>query len=352
MKYAFNGFLFSQRPTGVMRYAREILQEMDKFCNNLDWVLVVPEYAENVPNLTNIKTIRFGNIKGNLWEQIEFSRFIKKNSYESVNFNNTMPLQKSGIIVIHDIAYKLHPEFSNSVHGKLSNIYHRIIFKRAAKGEKPIITVTHFSKIQLVEYYNIEPDRIHVIGNAWQHMEKIGVDKGILNKYSLKKNSFYFSLGSLSKMKNTKWVYKVAKENPDKLFVLAGARPKSYAEELTQPQNVILVGFVTDEEVKTLINNCKAFIYPSIYDGFGIPPLEALSQGAKVICSNAACLPEVYRNSVYYIDPYETNVDLDSLLNEKIDEAKSVLIRYSWEESAKRFFELLIEYAKTVDINN
>jgi glycosyltransferase involved in cell wall biosynthesis len=101
------------------------------------------------------------------------------------------------------------------------------------------------------------------------------------------------------------------------------------------------VGFVSDEQVKSLIQNCKAFIYPSIYDGFGIPPLEALSQGAKVICSCAACLPEVNRNSVHFIDPYETDVDIEKILSEKIDDAEEVLNRYSWEKSGHLFYHLL-----------
>ena len=142
-------------------------------------------------------------------------------------------------------------------------------------------------------------------------------------------------------MKNTKWVLKVAENNPDCLFVLAGAKSRGTSGDFKELKNVIYLGFVSDEQVKSLLKNCKAFIYPSIYDGFGIPPLEALSQGATVICSSAACLPEVYKNSVHYIDPYCADVDIESLLNEKIDSAESVLGRYSWKKSAKELYECL-----------
>lgn len=340
-KYAFNGFLFSQRQTGVMRYAKEILQKMDKYCKGLGWVLVVPNYAVHIPMLQNIELVYYGDTHGNLWEQRDFFSFVKKNNYESVNFNNTMPLARPGIIVIHDIAYKVHPEFANSLHGRISNIYHQIIFNRAAKSDKPIITVTHFSKIQLVENYHIDPDRITVIGNAWQHFNDIQPDDSVLQTNKLTSKSYFFSLGSLSKMKNTKWIIEVAKRNPSCTFVLAGAKPNNASETFESLKNVIMVGFLPDEQVKALIQNCKAFIYPSIYDGFGIPPMEALSQGVQVICSTAACLPEVYRNSVHYIDPYEVDVNIDTLLEESVDFPSSVLNRYSWEKSAKDFFDLL-----------
>ena len=107
------------------------------------------------------------------------------------------------------------------------------------------------------------------------------------------------------------------------------------------PSNVIFTGYISDEQIKTLMRNCKAFIYPSLYDGFGLPPLEALSQGAQVICSNAACLTEVYGNSVHYIDPYDADVDLNSLLDKYVDTPEAVLNKYSWEKSARELYDLL-----------
>ncbi len=341
MKYAFNGYLFSQRQTGVMRYAKEILLGIDRICDKDEFVLVVPEYAKSVPDLKAIKVVIFGKTKGNMWEQKDFAKYLKKQNLDSINFNNTMPLSRPGIIVIHDIAYKIHPEFGSSFHGKISNIYHRIIFQRAAKSNKPIITVTYFSKYQIIDAYKVDPSRVHVISNGWQHINGYGFDDSVLEKYGLKKDEYYFSLGSLSKMKNTKWFIEVAKKNPEKIFVLSGAQANNDGETFDMPLNVIRTGFVSDEQVKSLIKACKAFIYPSIYDGFGIPPLEALSQGAKVICSSAACLPEVYRNCVHYIDPYDTDVDIDSILNETVDKEYEVLNRYSWEKSSREFYDLL-----------
>lgn len=341
MKYAFNGLLFTQRQTGVMRFAREILQELDQICQPDEFVLVVPEYIKQAPEFKNIKVVKYGSVKGNWWEQLSFPKYLRKNKLKGFNFNNTSPIFSPCSTVIHDIAYKLHPEFGTSLHGKLSRIYHKIIYRRLAKSKERIFTVTYFSKFQLIDVYKIKPDRIKVIGNAWQHINRIQYDDSVLTKNHLTTGSYYFTLGSMSIMKNTKWVLKVAEKNPDCLFVLAGAKSRGTSGDFKELKNVIYLGFVSDEQVKSLLKNCKAFIYPSIYDGFGIPPLEALSQGATVICSSAACLPEVYKNSVHYIDPYCADVDIESLLNEKIDSAESVLNRYSWKKSAKELYECL-----------
>ena len=340
-QYAFNGLLFSQRQTGVMRYTKEILKELDMMVKPGEFKLIVPEYATYIPKLKNIEIVRCGKIKGSLWEQTCFPFYLKKNKLKGLNFNNTFPLICPGSIFIHDIAYKLHPEFGTTLHGKISNIYHRAVFRMAALLKMPIMTVSHFSKYQLIDEYKIAPERITVIGDAWQHFDNIDTDDSILTDYGLENKKYYYSLGSLSKMKNTSWVFKAAKKNLNDIFVLAGAKSMADNETYDISSNVKILGYVSDEQIKSLIKHCKAFIYPSIYDGFGLPPLEALSQGVPVICSNAACLPEIYGNSVHYIDPYDTDVDLDNILSQYIDKPEAVLKKYSWKKSAEQLYELL-----------
>lgn len=342
-KVAFNGFLFSQRQTGTMRYAREILKELDKIADKDEFCLVVPEYAEKVPEFKNIKIVRFGSTKGSLWEQWDFPRYLRQYKKKQFNFNNTFPIFKPGPLVIYDIAYKLHPEFGTTLHGKISNVYHWIIFAIAARKKFPIVTDSYFSKYQLIDFYHVTPERIAVIGSAWQHFNEFGADNSILDTCVLEPGKYYFTLSSLSIMKNTKWVIEVAKRNPDELFVVSGGKGKGNNENFTKLPNIVYTGYITNEQIKALMQNCKAFIYPSIYDGFGLPPLEALSQGARVICSNAACLPEVYGNCVHYIDPYDVNVDLEAVLAQPVDPPESALRKYSWEKSAKKLYALLQE---------
>ena len=109
-------------------------------------------------------------------------------------------------------------------------------------------------------------------------------------------------------------------------------------------KNLFYLGYVSDDEAKLLMKECKAFIFPSIYEGFGIPPLEALAMGSQVICSNAVCLPEIFKDSVHYIDPYKHDINLNTLLSEKTEPAEKVLSLYSWEKTAEKTFEIICKY--------
>lgn len=95
--------------------------------------------------------------------------------------------------------------------------------------------------------------------------------------------------------------------------------------------------------MKALMKNCKAFIHPAKYEGFGITPMEAMSVGAPIIISNAACLPEIYGNSAHYIDPDVSDVDLNFILSEKVEPSENVLDNYSWRKSAENFANAIRE---------
>ena len=88
------------------------------------------------------------------------------------------------------------------------------------------------------------------------------------------------------------------------------------------------------------MKHCKAFIFPSFFEGFGIPPLEALSVGAKVIAANTSCLPEILQDSCYYINPYDTDINLDELLKTTIQNPDSILAKYRF----KNFATLLLNF--------
>jgi glycosyltransferase involved in cell wall biosynthesis len=92
------------------------------------------------------------------------------------------------------------------------------------------------------------------------------------------------------------------------------------------------------------MERCKAFLLPSYYEGFGLTPLEALSCGAPVIVADAASLPEIYGKSARYIDPYNTDVDLDDLLKTSVESPDAILEKYSYDKSARDVYRLIVEY--------
>lgn len=111
-----------------------------------------------------------------------------------------------------------------------------------------------------------------------------------------------------------------------------------------------LLGYVSDEEAKTLMRDCKAFLFPSIYEGFGIPPLEAMSAGCKrIIVSDTEVMHEIFGDSVEYINSTsrDYNIDIDLKVLEK--DKKNVLKSYSWEMSAKYLYSLIERWGKSCE---
>ena len=122
--------------------------------------------------------------------------------------------------------------------------------------------------------------------------------------------------------------------------MIAGTIDEWQNNEEIKLDNIVQLGYITDGEIKSIMSNCKAFIFPSFYEGFGIPPMEALACGAKIIISNSSCLPEIYGESAYYISPYDYDVDLDELLKKDVAPPKACLDNFGWDKSARILYDL------------
>ena len=223
------------------------------------------------------------------------------------------------------------------------------MYYHAIKKGKHIFTVSEFSKNQIKDYYKVYTDKITVIPNGYEHFNDIKEDVSIFKKHlNLKENEFYFSLGSLQKRKNLKWIYEYAKKHPKEIFAVSGKAINGMVSDtissLKNLPNIILLGYISDAQVKKLMKTCKAFIFPSYYEGFGIPPLEALSVGAKIIISDIPCFKEIFGETAYYINPNNTKIDLNYILqNKNILSSKEILEKYTYDKSAKKLYNTLTQ---------
>lgn len=346
MKYAINGRFVVRKLTGQERFATELLRELDKICEKDEFVLVVPEYAETLPDYKNIKIVKYGKVKSHFWEQISLYHYCKKHHLVSVNLTSTCPLLDCGIVCCHDAAaYEIRELLTQNLYGRLSYIWHQMMIGAVKRNKYPIITVSHYSKSRLSKFMKVPKSRFHIISNAWQHYLRVNEDESIFEKLpkGYERGEYFMALSSLSPQKNFVWVKEVAKRNPQKKFLIVGRAEgftKLGTDDLLE-SNLHFTGYLTDGEIKSLMKGCRAFIHPAVYEGFGIPPIEALSCGAELIVSTAACLPEVYGNSAHYIDPHNYDVDLDELLKEPVAPASQVLDKYSWSSEAKKLLNLL-----------
>ena len=340
MKIIINGRFLTQNITGVQRFAHEIVKELDKVVKKNEAVILAPKnILFKELSYENIEIKKVGILKGHLWEQLELPYYTWKNKGRLLSLCNTAPIINTGIITIHDISYKVNPKF----YLRKFSIFYSILNKIITKTSVKILTISEFSKKEIMKYYNINSSKIDIVHNAWQHMEKIKEDVKILEKLQLKNKEFYLGVSSINPNKNFKYIIELAKLYPEKIFVIAGKLNQKVfgGMNLEKLVNLVWIGYVTDEELKALYKNTSGFIYPSFYEGFGIPPLEALACGCKkVYVSNTSCLPEIFENSVIYLNPYVVEKILEDKrkINEK--NIEKILSKYSWEKSILTLFKM------------
>lgn len=342
-KFIINGRFLGKRITGAPRYAKEIIEGLDSICSPGEFELAIPPEVEKAPEYKNIKVVRIGKLHNILWEHFSFPKYVKKQKAIALNLVNVAPIRFPGVVCIHDMRVRTMPKTVTLGF----RLWYRFLFHFIVKRSKMLLTVSEYSKSEILKYYKkTNPDKIKVIPNAWQHYNRVGFDENALDKYGLTSGGYCFSMGSMDPNKNFKWVAEIAKNNPDVAFAVSGAVDgKIFADGLgfECPPNMKLLGYVSDEEAKALMKHCKAFIFPSFYEGFGIPPLEAMAAGCKkIIASDIPVLKEIFEDSLVYIDPNRYDYDLNALLEAPVDEGAfaRILNKYSWEKSSKMLYDL------------
>ena len=346
-----NGNFLCRNLTGIERFAFEVCAALDEIVRREEGIaLFAPCNAKQIPVYKNIEVVLSQKPLKSfpLWDMVVFARECKRRKALALDFSNTAPLGKTcGIAFLHDIYAKDCPQDFRTLKEKLIRAYSRLHYKNIAHNAQKVLTVSQFSKKRIQEAYGVSSDRIEVVPNGWEHFARIESDKAVFEKFpALKQGGYFFTLGSISKRKNLKWIAQYAQKNPHQTFAVSGKAisglvPKEL-EELKTLGNVVLLGYVSDGEVKALMQGCKAFVFPSYYEGFGIPPLEALSCAAKVVCSKAASIPEVCADAVSYIDPFDANCDLDAIIAKPTSPPDEVLSRYTYRQAASKLKAILL----------
>lgn len=264
-----------------------------------------------------------------------------------------LPLKaRKKMATIHDVCHlALTDEFS-----ALKRLYAKVVLKAVGRHYDQIITVSDFSRREIEKY--ISPKAlIDVIYN--------GVTR--INPKPLKTDYPYLlCVGNVKPHKNiirlleAYAAYRKQTDTPLKLLIVGQAEGfltgiKNLGEILTAQElkdNCVFTGFVDDETLAGLYKNATAFIFPSLYEGFGLPPLEAMSYGTPVIASNAASLPEVLGDAALYVNPYNLEdiaeamikVTRDKALREKlIAKGQEQCRKYSWDNTAKKIMERMVK---------
>ena len=352
MKIYINGRFLTQRITGVQRYAREIVMAVDEIVTNGSlgehkWCMLLPKNAVCDLPLKKIKTKECGRLHGYLWEQIELPYYTSDGFL--INLCNCAPLvKKNQLLVIHDASIMAYPK----AYSWKFRFWYRLMHNICGERVKKIGTVSNFSKEELHKYYNIEKDKIFITYNGVNHMNRITADDSIVDDLDLNDEKFVLAVSSKNYTKNFALVLQVAKLLPEvKFIIVGGANTTVFADKYTEKiSNVTYTGYITDEHLVSLYRHAAVFVYPSLYEGFGIPPLEALSQGCPIIVSNCASLPEICGSCADYCDVNSVNSlrnKIKSVINRENRQktnVKDCLEKYSWKNSANELIKSLFEF--------
>ncbi|MBX9987793.1 glycosyltransferase family 4 protein [Priestia aryabhattai] len=353
-KIYINGRFLTQRITGVQRVAEEIIKKLDQLITDniiteFEFCILTPGNTIRSLELQNITVRQVGKLKGHAWEQLELPIHVKNNLL--VNFCNTAPIyKKNQIVYIHDTAVFDAPEgFSNT----FIKVYEKI-FNSVAKRAKKVITVSNFSKKQLISHFPEIKDKISYCHLGVGHIESVDLQKSnqILKKFNLERYTYFLAVSSANPNKNFRVISDMLENNYtfEEKFVLVGGNSSTVFSEEQQLSNKIShLGYVSDQELIALYQSAKGFIFPSRYEGFGLPPVEAMSQGCPVVASECASIPEVLQENAIYFD-YKNYSSLYLALNklkewdidrEKITDFSTK--QYSWEKTTKHLYNTILE---------
>ena len=332
-----NGRVLTKPLNGIPRFSNEIVSQLDVLLNdNLNVCLVLPENEYLHQNYNKIDVIKLKNKK--LWDFRCAEKFAKKNNAIYINLASKGSLYKKSIVLLYDVR----PLKLKKSEKLLSRLKFKLSFFLIKRNAKKIVTISDFCKKE-IESISKRKD-IEVIEAGWNHLQKIESDYSIFKQIpELDKGNYVLCVGSIAPHKNFKWVLECAKRNQDKQFVIVGAiNPKLWDEKMESKNNIFYLGFKSDQQLKALMENASLFLFPSIYEGFGMPPLEAMSLSIDCAVSNIDVMREIFSDSVYYItDDYSlpSKHVIKNLVNEKTK--KEVLSRYTWENSARKFLGII-----------
>ena len=324
--------------SGAIRYEIEILKEFDHLAKKGEYAIMMnPECVDKI-NLQNIAVIPYRS-KDKITKAIEILRLCNKHDCFYISFCNSISIGKKSINTWHDI-YTFYNVSGKPLAGKIRI---NLFILQSFLCSKHIVTVSEYSKKTMLDKLPVNENKISVIPNGWQHIRSIKADESVLIQNNLEDKGYYFFIGRLVKNKNIDWIFKEADHNPSDTFVISGKLQKEekFSSYYGKHNNIIYTGFITDEQMAALYIHCKAFLFPSLMEGFGIPPMEALYYGAPIIIANTSSLPEVYEDAAHYIDPYKYDYDLDEILKEPVADPQKILDKYSWEKSARQWYELI-----------
>lgn len=317
-----------------------------------------------IENKSNFKIISLKCLNKFIWNAWTLPRYLRKNLVDVYHTQYITPFfipKKIKVITtIHDISFNFYPQLI-----KWTDLFFlKTLIPRSLKRADKIITVSNFTKKEIIKFYKVNPEKVETIYNATgDNFLKNTFIAGELNlvreKYNLPEK-FILYIGTMQPRKNIPFLIEAYANVKNKLdgakLVIAGKKSYNYDKKIDEvaakydlKDEILFPGYIDESDKPILFNLSHFFVFPSLYEGFGIPVLEAMSQGVPVLAADIPSLKEVGEEAVLYFNPRDLaslekalyNISISQNLREKL--AKSGLERsrlFSWKKTASKILEV------------
>ena len=305
---------------------------------------------------------------GRLGALVSYQRLLRTSTSATVFFNYLRPYRVNGktIITVYDMVSERYPETMDQRNRQLLKKY----LAQSCRQADRIATISAFSKREIIACLGIPEEKIFVAPCGIDNdlfrpiidpKERTKVSQFLRSSWGITE-PYLLYLGTLEPRKNVITALtafeNVADEYPNLRFVLAGGKGWQFDETLKRIESspyrsrIILTGYVSEHEKVYLYSMCTAFLFPSLYEGFGLPVAEAMSCGAPVVCSNAGSLPEITSDVAILCDPKDSSefahsirsiLDNPLLAEDKRQKGREMASQMTWDRAAAAYFEVLIE---------
>jgi glycosyltransferase involved in cell wall biosynthesis len=296
-----------------------------------------------------------------IWFEFQLPRLLKKiNADIFFSPDGFIPTncQIPTVTAIHDINFEHNPNSLPFLH----SLFYRTFFKKYAKLGDEIITVSNFSKEDIAKTYNINPKKIHVIYNGVSNLFRTisNDEKNLIKKKYSSGTDFFMFIGSLHKRKNMKNLllsFEEYKKANGKLKLLVVGETKWTDQEVKNiyhnmifKEDVILLGRINDEQLADILASAHALCFISMFEGFGLPIVEAMKCSVPVITSNTSCMPEIAQDSAIIIDPNNideiknamSQIETDKLTRTELIKKGNLRVKnFDWEVSGNKIWEII-----------
>lgn len=383
MRIGIDARFYGSLGKGLGRYTEKLLEYLERIDQKNDYVVFLrrENFSEYVPRNPRFKKMVAQYAWYGLAEQVLFPILLYRKRFDLVHFPHfNVPLFYRGrfIVTIHDLILVHYPTLRNTTRWAFlywaKFLAYRLVIASAIRRAVHIITVSHFTERDILERYPVAAGKITVTyeaADSFCHFSLPREERQVLRSLGLLKNTsvqeplvvqhdimteaagavsfrevrpYFLYVGNAYPHKNLPVLFALAKAFPEHQLVLVGKEDYFYRRlrdeaERSGARNILFAGFLKDQDLSVLYRFARLYLFPSLYEGFGLPPLEAMAVGTPVVSSDRGSLPEILGDAAYYFDP-TAPLDLIAAVHRVAEEAtlRQTLRERGYRQGAKFHF--------------